>query len=118
MDDLIYNARNGNKEKVEEIVQKRKEDEKIKEASLSPISESDVIEKLKEVIDPEVGQDIISMDLLRGIKIEKKNDGYHIFIKMTLTIPGCPLMDMIVADVKYRVSQIPGVEDVDVEIVF
>jgi len=86
----------------------------VEKNSKNIVTKDMVMKKLSEVIDPEIGADIVSMNLIKDIQI-KNND---IYIKMTLTIPGCPLADMIIADVKYKVSQLPNVKNVDVEIVF
>ncbi len=80
----------------------------------SNITKDTVMKKLSEVIDPEIGADVVSMDLIKDVAI---NDG-SIHIKMTLTTPGCPLADMIIGEVKYKLSEIPGVKNVNVEIVF
>ncbi len=78
----------------------------------------EIMKRLSEVIDPEIGADIVSMNLIKDVQVKDENGMYNVFIKMTLTIPGCPLMDMIVSSVKYKVSQVPKVKNVDVEIVF
>ncbi len=50
-----------------------------------------VIERLKEVYDPELGVNVVDLGLIYRMDI--KNG--HIFIEMTLTTPGCPLHDTI-----------------------
>jgi len=39
-------------------------------------------------------------------------------IRMTLTAPGCGMGPVLVGDVEYRVSQVPNVRKVAVELVF
>ncbi len=112
MDDLIRKIREGNLDKEE--LKREIEDKTDEERRNENITKDMVMKKLSEVIDPELGIDIVSMNLIKDIRI----DGGNVYIKMTLTIPGCPLMDVIVAEVKHKVSQIPGVKSVDVEIVF
>ncbi len=53
---------------------------------------ADVIESLKDVIDPELGINIVDLGLLYGVKINEDNS---IDIDMTLTSAACPLTDVI-----------------------
>jgi metal-sulfur cluster biosynthetic enzyme len=73
-----------------------------------------VIERLKEVYDPELGVNVVDLGLIYRMDI--KNG--HIFIEMTLTTPGCPLHDTIVNGVKAALSSLPSVESVEVEVVW
>jgi metal-sulfur cluster biosynthetic enzyme len=45
-------------------------------------------------------------------------DGGAVGITMTLTVPGCPIQDVIPAWVRAAVSTVPGVERVDVRVTF
>lgn len=83
--------------------------EKIKE-----LTKKQIIEVLKEVIDPEIGISLVEMDLIRGVLIE----GDKVKIKMTLTTPGCPLASYLVDEVKKKVESLKGVKEVEVEIIF
>ena len=77
---------------------------------------TDVIrEGLKEVIDPELGVNIVDLGLI--YEIETADDS-NVQIKMTLTFPGCPAGPYIIAQVHQVVEDLEGVEDVDVEIVW
>jgi len=67
---------------------------------------------LSEVIDPELGADIVSLGFVRDIKIE---DG-KVKIKLKLTIPGCPLMNFFLEEIKERVKKIKGVSEVEIEL--
>lgn len=53
---------------------------------------SDVREALHQVIDPELGIDVIDLGLVYGIEIDDKG---RAIITMTLTTPACPLTDLI-----------------------
>jgi metal-sulfur cluster biosynthetic enzyme len=70
---------------------------------------------LFEVIDPELGINIMDLGLIYGIGVYEDND---VLIKMTLTTPGCPMHDSILNGVKYRVSQVEGVGEVIVDLVW
>ena len=53
---------------------------------------ADVLESLKDVIDPELGINIVDLGLLYGVKINEDNS---IDLDMTLTSAACPLTDVI-----------------------
>ncbi len=77
----------------------------------------DVIrEGLKEVIDPELGVNIVDLGLIYEIKTSE--DDNNVEIRMTLTFPGCPAGPYIIAQVNQVVEDLEGVEEVDVEIVW
>ena len=78
------------------------------------ITKEQVMEKLKEVLDPEIGMNIVEMKLIKEIKIKD----FDIYVKMTLTSPFCPLAAFIVEDVKQKLKSIKGVKKVNVEVVF
>jgi metal-sulfur cluster biosynthetic enzyme len=60
---------------------------------LSPQRHDQVVEALKEVIDPEIGVNIYDLGLIYGFE-ESEDDG-SLLINMTLTSAGCPLTDVI-----------------------
>jgi len=72
----------------------------------------EVIKKLKEVYDPEIPVDIYNLGLVYGIEI----NGNNVHILMTLTAPGCPLANVLPQEVKEKLSEIPGIGNVEVEI--
>lgn len=78
------------------------------------VSEEEVLAALREVIDPEMGIDIVSMGLVYEIRIE----GTGVFIKMTLTMRGCPMHDAIVNGVRLVLMNLNAVDDVEVELVW
>lgn len=74
-----------------------------------------VYEKLNSVVDPEIGIDIVSLGLVYDVKVDDNND---ISVKMTMTVPGCPLAGMIVADAQNVLEEMEGVGEVKVELVW
>ncbi len=62
------------------------------ELELEPAKYDEVIEALKEVIDPEIGVNIVDLGLIYGLN--KAEDG-SLLINMTLTSAGCPLTDVL-----------------------
>ncbi|HLR61707.1 MAG TPA: iron-sulfur cluster assembly protein [Lentibacillus sp.] len=70
---------------------------------------------LFEVIDPELGINIMDLGLVYGIGVDTED---NVKIVMTLTTPGCPMHDSIKIGVKRRISQIEGVGDIDIDLVW
>lgn len=60
---------------------------------LSPQRHDEVLEALKDVIDPEIGVNIVDLGLIYGVE-ESEEDG-SLLINMTLTSAGCPLTDVL-----------------------
>jgi metal-sulfur cluster biosynthetic enzyme len=78
-----------------------------------------VWEALKQCYDPEIPVNIVDLGLVYEVKVEEELPGdANVYIRMTLTAPGCGMGPMIAADVKRRVQQLPGVSNVLVELVF
>jgi metal-sulfur cluster biosynthetic enzyme len=71
-----------------------------------------VREALKKVIDPEIGINIVDLGLIYEVKVEK-NVAY---IRMTLTVPGCPLVNMLTKQTEQAARSVEGIKDVKVEL--
>ncbi|NJE05250.1 metal-sulfur cluster assembly factor [Thermococcus sp. M36] len=74
-----------------------------------------ILEKLKEVIDPEIGVDVVNLGLIYELEIRPDNT---VYVKMTMTTPGCPLTMWILRAVEDKVLEIPGVKDAEIELTF
>ncbi len=74
-----------------------------------------VREALRSVVDPELHLNIVDLGLIYSIK-ESAPGKVH--ITMTLTTPGCPVGSAILQAVERVVEQLPGIEEVDVELTF
>jgi metal-sulfur cluster biosynthetic enzyme len=61
----------------------------------------DMVEALKDVVDPELGVNIVDLGLVYGL--ERDEDG-HVTVDMTLTTPMCPLTDQLESDVQFVLS--------------
>ena len=79
------------------------------------VSEEQIRNSLKQCMDPEVPLSIVDMGLIYGINISENND---VKIKMTMTTKGCPLHDTMVDDVTRYTKKVPGVNNVQVDIVW
>lgn len=79
-----------------------------------PIDAEAALDALSQVIDPELGLDVVSLGLVYELHLA---DGVATVV-MTLTTPGCPLHGSIRADVEGRLTAMPGVDVVDVQLVW
>ena len=82
---------------------------------MSTINVEQIRDSLKKCMDPEVPLSIVDMGLIYGIDITENND---VNIKMTMTTQGCPLHDTMVDDVTRYAKKVPGVNNVQVDIVW
>ena len=78
------------------------------------VSEAHVDQALRSVYDPEIPVNLLDLGLVYDVAVE----GSVVRITMTLTAPGCGMGPVLVDDVKYRIGKVPGVSDVQVELVF
>ena len=78
------------------------------------VTEKQVRSKLMEVLDPEIGINIVDLGLIYEVKV----DGAQVNIKMTFTTPACPLLGFIVNNVQSKVRELKGVSDVQVQFVW
>ena len=74
----------------------------------------DVYNALREVVDPELGINIVDLGLIYDVRVE--DDG-RVYVKMTFTTPGCPLAFKIFMSVRHAVKRL-GVKDVKVVVTF
>jgi metal-sulfur cluster biosynthetic enzyme len=74
-----------------------------------------VVEALKQAVDPEVGINVVDLGLVYGIKIDDQN---NVTVTMTMTSPMCPIISIILADVQLRLEKLPNVGKVNIELVW
>lgn len=72
------------------------------------------MEGLEKVMDPELNISIVDLGLILAVHENKGN----VHIKMTLTTMGCPLFSTIEEEIKKKLSQIPGIKNIIVELTF
>jgi probable FeS assembly SUF system protein SufT len=84
-----------------------------------PFSLEQVIEQLKTVFDPEIPVNVVDLGLIYVCEAHPLADGGHwVEIKMSMTAPGCGMGDVLKEDARAKVQGVPGVTDVDIEIVW
>lgn len=77
--------------------------------------EEQIVRMLRTVFDPEIPVNIYDLGLIYSIDLS--DDGV-LNIDMTLTAPNCPAADFIMEDVKMKTQSVPGVKEVQVNLVF
>ena len=70
---------------------------------------------MNDIYDPEIPVNIWELGFIYQLEVKPNND---VYILMTLTAPNCPIADDVVAQVREAVSDVPGVKDVQVDLVF
>ena len=78
-------------------------------------TKEDVMNVLKDINDPEIGLDIVTLELIYEIIVSEEG---KVDIKMTFTTPMCPYGPMLLEEIKAKVSEINGVKEVNVDVVF
>jgi probable FeS assembly SUF system protein SufT len=81
-------------------------------------SEQMVWDQLKTVFDPEIPVNIVDLGLIYACDIADVDEGKKIDIKMSMTAPGCGMGNVLKADVEGKISRLPDVKQVNVEVVF
>lgn len=79
-------------EHVEEVVQTAPTGQVVASDAAAKASDDDVFEALKDVVDPELGINVVDLGLIYGVTVDTDNTAT---IDMTLTSAACPLTDEI-----------------------
>src|SRR5256885_17226390 len=82
-------------------------------SSEAELTEERVLEALKNVLDPELGINIVDLGLVYDVAIE----GDSVHIVYTLTTMGCPIGPLIEEQMARMLADVPGIEKVDAEMV-
>jgi probable FeS assembly SUF system protein SufT len=80
------------------------------------ISEEQCYEAMRQVYDPEIPVNVVSLGLVYKLEINQETKAVN--VEMTLTSPGCGMGSVISADLQEKLSQVPHVEKSEVDIVF
>ncbi|MEK7674820.1 MAG: metal-sulfur cluster assembly factor [Verrucomicrobiota bacterium] len=82
--------------------------------SAPEITEKQILETLRQAIDPEIGCNIVDLGLIYSIRIA----GRKVTVKMTLTTPGCPMHESIGWGVQTALLNLDEVDEAEVEVVW
>lgn len=88
---------------------------KILSVSQIKMNKKILIDKLRNVPDPELGISIVDLGLVYDVNADKKG---CVTVLMTLTTMGCPLFDLIEYPVKSELLKVKGVKNVSVDLTF
>jgi metal-sulfur cluster biosynthetic enzyme len=69
----------------------------------------EVLEVLKKVTDPELGTNIVDLGLVYHIVVQPSG---RVDVDFTVTYPGCPVAEVIYANIKKTVAELEGVTEV------
>src|SRR5881296_1437985 len=81
-----------------------------KDEKHSAVTEEQILSALKQVQDPDLRKDIVSLGFIRNIKI----DSGKVSFDLNLTTPACPVKDQMRAEAMALVKGLPGVANVEV----
>ncbi len=75
-------------------------------------SEKEVLDALRKVRDPELGVDVVSMGMIKDLRVE----GGSVHFTLELTTPACPFNEQLKEEVLRAVRSVKGVTDVSMEV--
>jgi metal-sulfur cluster biosynthetic enzyme len=103
------------KKKIEKVAKKAKASKKAKTSSaMGKLTRDGILKVLRNVIDPEIGINIVDLGFIYGVDIS----GSNVRVRMTLTNPGCPMHQMFVHEVEDALKATFDNVKVNVELVF
>ena len=82
------------------------------------VDETQVIQSLQAVEDPELDISIVDLGLVYAVRFETRDEGLHAEIDLTLTSPGCPAAPEIMAAAHRAALQTDGLESVHINLVW
>jgi len=80
-----------------------------------PVTQESVLDALRQIIDPDLHRDIVSLGMIKDLVIEPAASGSHVAFTFELTTPACPVRNQFEAAARSAVEAIPGVHSVDVK---
>ena len=75
-------------------------------------SPGDVLSALSKVMDPELGKDLVTLNMIRNVSVS----GGAVALDLVLTTPACPMKGRMKAEVEQAVKALPGVSSVVVRV--
>lgn len=80
--------------------------------------EEAIWKELRTVYDPEIPVNIVDLGLIYSAQTSAAENGRRIDVRMSLTAPGCSMSEILKNEVERKLSQLPGIAEVHVEVVF
>jgi len=78
-------------------------------------TKDEIMAAMKEVVDPEIGMNVVDLGLVYSLDWDRDQDEVH--IDLTLTTPGCPYGPELIREIKRELRGV-GVHKVDVDLVW
>ena len=78
-------------------------------------TEVEILRVLKTIYDPEIPVNIYDLGLIYEILVKEEG---KVYVEMTLTAPGCPMAEQIMAEVTAKIKTIEGVNELDLNLTF
>ncbi|HET8897548.1 MAG TPA: putative Fe-S cluster assembly protein SufT [Rhodanobacteraceae bacterium] len=91
---------------------------------LPPDASDDDVEKLvwaqlHTCFDPEIPVNIVDLGLVYDVSVSHREDGLRdVYVKLTLTAPGCGMGDILVDDAREKLLRVPTIVETDIDLVF
>ena len=82
------------------------------------VKETLIWDQLRTCYDPEIPIDIVELGLIYNCNVTPLEEGNQVDIIMTLTAPGCGMGEFLTDDVRSKISSLPNVTQVNVELTF
>src|SRR5262249_11396730 len=74
-------------------------------------SEKQILSALARIVDPDLGRDVVSLGMIKGLSV---SDAGEVAFTFELTTPACPVRDTFKSQAEEAVMALPGVSRVDV----
>jgi FeS assembly SUF system protein len=78
-------------------------------------TEIQIVRVLRNIYDPEIPVNIYDLGLIYEVNVDSEG---KVLIVMTLTAPGCPMVDELMMEIHEEVGKVEGVTKVDVKLTF
>jgi len=76
-------------------------------------------DQLRTVFDPEIPVNVVELGLVYDLSLEQREDGQRkVYVKLTLTAPGCGMGDILVDNARTKLEMIPAIAEADIDLVF
>jgi probable FeS assembly SUF system protein SufT len=76
-------------------------------------------DQLRTVFDPEIPVNVVELGLVYDLSLEQIESGERkVYVKLTLTAPGCGMGDILVDDARTKLEMIPTISEAEVDLVF
>ena len=83
-------------------------------ADTKTVTKEDVLEALRDVYAPEIPVNIVDLGLVYDVEVQEAD----VEVQMTLTFAGCGMGPYIAQQAEWRLAELEGIEDINVDLVF